>query len=89
MQFSTIIKLSANSALNIGTGYGFRNWHYVTINVKLFKSSNLKPVCLDTGCFLTLINRAFLIKQAPDFLIKIMASSITVKGIGSDNYFTN
>ena len=89
MQFFTIIKLSANSALNISTGYEFRNWYYVTANVKLFKSFNLKLVYFDTDCFLILINKAFLVKQAPDFLIKTIAFSIIVKGINFDNYFTD
>ena len=65
MQFFTIIKLSANSALNINTGYEFRNWYYVTANVKLFKSFNLKLVCFDTGCFLILINKVFFNKTSP------------------------
>ena len=82
MQFFTIIKSSANSVLNINTSYEFRNWHYVTANVKLFKSFNLKLVYFNTGCFLLLINKAFLVKQAPDFLI-------TIKNISFDNYFTN
>ena len=89
MQFFTIIKLSVNSALNININYEFRNWYYVTAYVKLFKSFNLKLVYFDIGCSLILINKVFLIKQAPDFLIKTIIFSIIVKNFAFDNYFIN
>ena len=81
-----IMKSSANSALDIGTGYGFRNWHYVTAKFKLSTTAKSEPVCLDTGCSLTLVDRAFLTTQAPDVPVRTMASPITVRGIGSDNH---
>ena len=83
-----VVKSTANSQLNTGTGFGFRNWHYITIDVKLQPEAALEPVCVDTGCSLTLIDRAWLLSQAPKAEIRTMACPVTVRGIGSDRYAT-
>ena len=54
---------------DIGTEYSFRNWHYVTAKVKLSATATPKPICLDTGCSVTLIDKNFLLSQSPDIKI--------------------
>ena len=73
---------------NIGTGYSFRNWHYVTAKVKLSATATPEPICLDTGCSVTLIDKDFLLSQSPDIEIRTMSSPITVRGIGSSKHLT-
>ena len=51
-----VVTSSANPATNTETGYGFRNWHYITAEIKLAPDMPLKAVCLDTGCSVTLID---------------------------------
>lgn len=41
------------SAKDIGTGYGFQNWHYVTAKARLSDKATPEPICLDTGCSVT------------------------------------
>jgi hypothetical protein len=81
-----IVELSVNSSCDISTGYRFRTWHYVTADVRLVRSATLEPVCLDTGCSLSLVDRAWLKKTAPDVEIRTMATPITVRGIGQNKH---
>lgn len=49
-----------------GDGFGFRGWHYATIEARLQKLSGLSyDVCLDTGCTMSIIDRVFLTEAAP------------------------
>lgn len=83
-----IVRSTKNASKDTGTGYGFRNWHYVTAGVKLHHDSPVEQVCLDTGCSLTLVDRAWLLQQAPNTQIRQMASPLTVRGIGTDKHAT-
>ena len=64
-------------------GYGFRGWHYVTAMARLDPARPATAVCLDTGCTMSLIDRAFLMEEAPAVRIQQMASPIPVRGISS------
>ncbi len=44
---------------------------------------------LDTGCSVTLVDRAFLNGNYPDLPIREMASPITVRGLGSNKHETS
>lgn len=44
-------------------GLGFRQWHYVTASAKLSPNAELASVYLDSGCTITLVDRAFLLQQ--------------------------
>ena len=74
----TIIKFTINFILNIGIEFGFRNWYYIIIKVKLAVNTTAKPICLNIKYFLILLNKAFLISQAFNIKIKIIAFLITV-----------
>ena len=40
----------------VGTRFGFRNWHYATTKVHLIQQAMLKDIYLDTGCSVILID---------------------------------
>lgn len=63
-------------------GYGFRGSQYVTALIKLQKNGVAQSVCIDTGCTMSIIDRDFLLQQAPEVIIRHMASPITVRGVG-------
>lgn len=69
--------------------YDFRGWHYATIEVKFTMTGPLHTICLDTDCTMSLIDRVFLAKEIPEATIRRMASSISVRGIGTTNHSTN
>ena len=81
--------VSSNADGMKGDGYGFKDWHYATIEVKFAISGDLHTICLDTGCTMSLIDRAFLAKEIPRAIIQKMASPISVRGIGSTDHKTN
>ncbi|TAQ83100.1 hypothetical protein B7494_g8576 [Chlorociboria aeruginascens] len=76
-----VITSNSNAALDCGTGYGFRKWHYVTAQAKLDLNLQSSSVCLDTGCSLSLIDKAWLLQSLPDVKIRKMAAPIMVRGI--------
>ena len=72
-------------------GCGFRGWQYVTAMIKLqaTTTATAEPVCLDTGCTMSIIDREFLRLQAPETKIQQMASPITIRGVGQGTYRCN
>ncbi|TAQ84474.1 hypothetical protein B7494_g7190 [Chlorociboria aeruginascens] len=78
-----VIKSTAKSNLDCGTGYGFRKWHYVTAQAKLHLDMDPVAICIDTGCSLSLIDEAWLLKCIPDVKIRTMATPIMVRGISN------
>ena len=72
-----------------GDGYGFRGWYYATTKVKFTLTGPLYTICLDTGCSMSLIDRNFLLKEISEAVIRQMASSISVRGIGTINHNTH
>ena len=80
---------STASIKDLGTGFGFRNYHFLTLFIALTALGVAVSVCIDTGCSVTLIDRTFLLEQAPDIHIRTMASPISVRGIGSNHHSTN
>ena len=61
--------------------FGFKNWKYVTTNVS-FDLSLLSShtVCIDTGCTISLVDRAFLTKVAT--VPTKEAPTVKVRGVG-------
>ena len=72
-----------------GDGYGFRGWHYATIEVKFTITGPLHTICMDTGCTMSLIDRNFLSREISGAAIQRMASSISVRGLGTTSHNTN
>lgn len=84
-----IIRSSVDASLETGTGYGFRNWHYITTRVKLSQDGELTPVCLDSGCTLSLVDKSWLLSNAPNTEIRTTASPIRVRGFSSASHETS
>ena len=43
-------------------GHKFRRWQYATIRVTLRENGTLEPVCVDSGCTMSLVDRKFLLE---------------------------
>ena len=80
---------SAAKADDVGTGHAFRNYHYAMAMAKLAKKCVLESICLDTGCSVSLADRAWIKECMPDIEIRKMASPITVRGLGSARHQTD
>ena len=70
-------------------GLGFRQWHYITASAKLSPTADLASICLNSGCTMTLVNRAFLLKHCPNAQILRIVSPLTVRGIGNERHRTS
>ncbi|KAI9789601.1 MAG: hypothetical protein M1816_005910 [Peltula sp. TS41687] len=70
--------VESNASDDVKGGYGFRGWEYVIAMVKLHAMAKAEPLCLDTGCTMSIIDREFLHVQAPHAVVRKMASAITV-----------
>ena len=90
-QATEIIKSSAsdNSAVNARVPqHILRLYHYLRAKIKLSPRAIAELVCWDTGCSVTLIDRAFLKSQLPKHTILRKASPLVVRGIGSNKHTT-
>ena len=65
-----------------------RLYHYLRAVVKLSHDAIAELVCWDTGCSVTLIDRAFLKEQLPKHTILRKDSPLVVRGIGSSHHST-
>ncbi len=70
-------------------GYGFRGWRYATADAQLTHNETTRPVCLDTGYIMTLVDQLFLKEQAPNTMIQQMPSPIAVRGLCSNTHESN
>lgn len=70
-------------------GYVFRGWRYATADARLSPNVTNQPICLDTGCTMTLIDRRFLKEQASGTAIHNMSSPIPVRGLSSTVHQSN
>jgi hypothetical protein len=64
-------------------GQGFRNWHYMTISVRLSMQGDDIMVCLDTGCSTSLIRKELLLLMCPNVVIHQLPTQQWVRGIGN------
>lgn len=77
---------------SLGSGLAFWGWTYaiasITLVPQLF-SLDLDPVataCLDTGCGVTLIDKAWLLSHLPHQKISIISTSLNVRGIRTSKH---
>lgn len=79
-------------------GFGFRGWKYATIKVHWSgtkysgtgeHAEEQTEICLDTGCSVTLIDRAYLNKALPSAEIRKMSTPMPVRGVGNKIIHTN
>ena len=54
--------------------------------VKLHANGTPEPICLDTGCTMSIIDREFLLQQVPEMTVQRMASPIIVRGVGQGTH---
>lgn len=57
---------SSAPATELGTGFAFRSWNYAIASIKLAPEGRVDEICLDTGCGVSLVDRAWLFKNLPD-----------------------
>lgn len=62
-------------------GHAFRGWHYTIAKAHIAGSTEAEPTCLDSGCSITMINKTFLKRVAPQAKIYHI-SKIKINGIG-------
>ncbi|KAA8895054.1 hypothetical protein FN846DRAFT_763712, partial [Sphaerosporella brunnea] len=72
-----------------GTGDEFRKFNYLEIGVRLAIDSEAIWGCPDTGCGMSLVDIAWLTERIPQLRILNRASSMRVKGIGSQSHVSN
>ncbi len=70
-------------------GLGFRAWHYAAVPVALTWHGVATPICIDSGCTMSLIDRAFLEEHARETEVKHIKVPISVRGIGATRHLTN
>ena len=86
-----IIKSSAadQSATDKVPKHILRLYHYLRGKIKLSPRAIAELVCWDTGCSVTLIDRAFLKSQLPNHTILQKDSPLVVRGIGANKHTTS
>ena len=73
-----IVKSTANSSKEIGSGHAFRGYHYAMGAAKVIEDAEIAELCFDTGCSITLVGRAWLKQVLLDKEVRRMASPIMV-----------
>lgn len=88
-----VIESTVDPNQEIGTGYGFRRWKYVTGMVSFTETEEFfspESCCFDSGAGVTLVDREFIQRQAgPRISIRTMATPITVREIGTTQHKTD
>ena len=64
-----------------GTGNDFRRFHYVTSMGAVRLDTTPILICIDTGCTMTLADKAFILAQLLEVVVKRMVEPIIVRGI--------
>lgn len=79
--------IESTATMNPGgrPGYNFRSWKYATMKVRFSSDPDSEEceVSPDSGCGVTLGDRAYLWKHVPGIEIKKLASPIPVRGVGN------
>ena len=63
-------------------GYNFRRWHYATMLASHTPNGELKKICGNSGCTMSLVDRQHLLAARPEIEIKRTTKPIKVHGIG-------
>jgi len=74
------ISIQSTARFSGRPGYAFRGFHYVTLGIMI--ATELVKACVDTGCSMTLIDRALLQRLLPDLKLSRLSSPISVRGLG-------
>ncbi len=77
---------------SFGSGLAFRGWTYATALITLTPeyllpdSDSDSTACLDTGCGVTLVNKAWLSKRLSIQKVNTMSTPLKVRGIGASKH---
>ena len=81
-----IIRSNVDSSADIDTGYGFRDWNYAKVKISFVVVAVSKDVCLDIDASVSFMNRNFFKTQTFNISIRIMTSSLQVRGLGTNRH---
>jgi hypothetical protein len=81
--------VKSKAPTTFGTGYGFRTFNYLEVQVRLDRHGPDTWVCLDTGAGMSLIDRKWLTELCPDAAILTRASGVSVRGIDNKSQQTS
>ena len=71
-------------------GYSYRGYRYATVTASIGSPINDKrTACADSGCVMSLIDRAFLREYSPTTQVHTMPTSMRVRGIGDNLHDAN
>jgi hypothetical protein len=84
---SEVIK--SKSKMVPGTGYAFRDFNFLEVNVRLEAEGKDELVCVDTGCGMSLVDEDWLEEQLPGATILNRASTVKIRGLGKEEHLTN
>ena len=70
-------------------GQGFHSWHYSTVQATLTRDRVLAPICPNSGCGITLIDRQFLHQQRPGIQELPTPCGVTIRPVGNQPLRTN
>ena len=98
----SIVRSTAVEPPSSRQGYGFKGFRYATAEARIGTPSDIperltkedilgstSPICLDTGCTMSLVDRNFLLSNCPNIKISTMATPMEVRGIGSASHAAN
>ena len=88
-----VIKSTINLNQKIGTEYGFKRREYATRMVSFSETKdffNPESCCFNSGAGITLVDQQFFERQiSPKISICIIATPITIRGIGTTQHTTD
>lgn len=73
----------------VASGFAFRGWDYVKLDVRLEPDGKDGDSCGDTGCGLSLTDEDWLKQMLPEQPILKMASPVQVRGVGATKHNTD
>ena len=82
VEANTVQVISSDAPEATHSGRDYRRWYFARVNIKLKLDDPPTPVCYDTGCAMSLVDKTFL-KTTIDIEIKKLPAPILVKGIGA------
>ena len=76
---------TSSATTNVGTGYSFRAWHYISAKVAFGKTSDqLLDICMDSGSSLSIASKPWLLQHYSTLTPCTWAKPVSVGGVGSN-----
>jgi hypothetical protein len=86
-----VIESDTDSRQDLGAGLGFRGWTYVKVAItpNIDDPATSTDICADTGCSITLANRAWVKQFYPEVDFRKRATQVLVRGLGKGRHRTS